>query len=399
MNFRLTLLATALFASPVFAATTVTEIDAATYNGAFGTITFNDHGYTGPAGVGAADFQVGNGFDASRIGQIQNVVTKDPDWKTSDPAHNVLGDFGGPAYPNANMDATTNFFLWGYTTKGGSTFNNMKIDKAGNYFVAKNDMQFKFYDTFDYKNGTNSVSTYDTVVNFQPYAISDAKGWCGSVLASNPDSLERMAGQVTFDFAMDVYLWDGGPVSGGGNGTGTAMTQIVPDFVMRSFGDYVVDINTNGNIQHFEGSAVENNTNPETGLLDAAWQNQVSFLGGGVIPEGVWVFNKGTLDVTVADVQGAKGAVDGETRADGAKWHKNGFGGYAFLLRADGTRELFEVGGLAVDDPANDYASNRAVWTDYPAPAAVPEAETYAMMLAGLGLVGAMAARRRRQMA
>lgn len=152
---------------------------------------------------------------------------------------------------------------------------------------------------------------------------------------------------------------------------------------MRSYGSYVVDVTKDGYTQHYEGSAVENNTNPETGLLDPAFQNQVSFLGGGVIPEGVWVFNKGTPDVTVADVQGAKGTVDGETRADGAVWHKNGFGGYAFLLRADGTRELFYV--------------NPTGHSDYVA--TVPEPEAYAMMLVGVGLVGGMAMRRRRQMA
>jgi hypothetical protein len=392
MKFKLTLLAAALCASPAFAsaATTwdaalgawVTGIDAATY-GSTGTITFDDHGYIGPDGVGANDFQVGSGFDASRIGQKQNVVTKNPDWLTSDPTHDVYGDFGGPYQPGANMDATVNFFAWAYTTVAGSTFNNMTIDKAGNYFVAKSDMQFMFYDTFQYNNGTN-VSSYDTVVNFQPYAISDARGWCGSVLTTDPNSLQRMAGQVTFDFAFDAYLWDDVPLSEGGNGSGGPMTQIVPDFVMRSYGSYVVDVTTSGGYtQHFEGSAVENNTNPVTGELDPAFQNQVSFLGAGVVPDGVWVFNKGTANVTVADVQGAKGALDGETRSDGAVWHKNSFGGYAFLLRADGTRELFYV--------------NPTGHSDYVA--TVPEPETYAMMLVGAGLVGGMAARRRRQMA
>jgi hypothetical protein len=389
MKRKLTLLISAMFATPALAGTLPpTIIDATTYNGAVGTITFDDHGYTGPTvggyTVGANDFQVGSGFDASRVGQIQNVVTKDPDWLTSDPAHNVSGDFGGPAFNNANMDATVNFFAWAYTTKGGSTFNNMTIDKAGNYYVAKNDMSFEFYDRYQYTVGTTPVSNYDTVVNFQPYAISDAKGWCGSVLTSDPTSLSRMAGQVTFDFAFDAYLWDGGPVSEGGTGSGIPMTQIVPDFVMRSYGSYVVDVTKDGYTQHFEGSAVENNTNPLTGELDPAFQNQVSFLGAGVVPEGVWVFNRGTADLSVADVQGTKGTFDGETRADGAVWHKNGFGGYAFLLRADGTRDLWYVN----PEGHSDYVAT-----------SVPEPETYAMMLAGVGLVGAMAARRRRRRA
>lgn len=366
----LSLLATALIATPAFAATPqtfTTNIDSATYYST-GTITFNDHGYTGPTGVGANDFQVGAGFDASRIGQIQNVVTKNPDWVTSDLPKTLLADGfeGAPTptgkYTNANMDGQVNFFQWGYTTVGGSTFNNMQIDKAGNYKVAKSDMAFQMYDTFQYKNGSNPVQTVDTYINFQPYAISDAKGWCGSVLASAPAALERMAGQVTFDFAFDVYLDDTGP------GTGVPATQVVPDFVMRSYGDYVVSVTTAGGTkQVFRGSAVENNTNPLTGELDAAWQNQVSFLGAGVIPRGAWVLNDGTVDVTVV-----------EEGTEGATWHANQYAGYAFLLRADGTRTLI---------------SSATDWSDYTA-AAVPEPSTYAMMAVGLGLVGGMARRR-----
>lgn len=389
MKRTLTVLVSALFATPAFAAIWTTNIDATTYNGAVGTITFDDHGYIGPDNVGAGDFQVGSGFDASRIGQVQNVVTKNPDWLTPDAPQTILGDMTADVYSNANMDGQVNFFQWGYTTRGGSTFSNMTIDKAGNYFVAKNDMQFNMYDSFDYKDASNplaAVQTRDTVINFQPYAISDAKGWCGSVMTEDPNSLARMAGQVTFDFAFDVYLFDGGPVADGGTGFGSPMTQIVPDFVMRSYGSYVVDVTAPGNVlQHYESSAVENNANPVTGELDPAFQNEVSFHGGGVIPKGVWVFNRGTADLSVAEIQGAAGAVDGETRADGAVWHVNGFAGYAFLLRADGTRELFYV--------------NPEGHSDYFAAAAVPEPETYAMMLVGLGMVAGMAARRRRQMA
>jgi len=55
-------------------------------------------------------------------------------------------------------------------------------------------MQFGFYDNFNYHDTTavNPDSTYDTNINFQPYAISDAKGWCGSTMISNP---------------MDFLLW------------------------------------------------------------------------------------------------------------------------------------------------------------------------------------------------
>lgn len=371
MKRNLTLLATALFATPAFAATYVTTIDAGTYTSA-GTITFNDGGYTGPTGVNAEDFQVTStvtgitGFDSNSIGQMQNVVTKDPDWQTSDPAHTVYGDFTStPTYNNANMDGSVNFFMWGYTTVAGSTFNNMTIDTAGNYHIAKNDMAFQYYDVFKYNNGTDPIQTLDSKINFQPYAVSDATGWCGSVLADDPNSLERMAGQVKFDFAFDVYF-EMVP----GSTPSFSSTQLVPDFVMRSYGSYEVNVVTNGGVaQVYNGSAVENNTNPETGVLDAAWQNDVSFLGAGVIPNGVWVLNDGTPDVQIVDA-GTKGAT----------WHGNSFAGYAFLLRADGTRELYYV--------------NEAGWSDYASPA--PEAETYAMMLAGLGLVGTMAARRRR---
>lgn len=380
MKRKLTVLVSAMFATPALATTWTTTIDTATY-GSAGTITFDDGGYTGPAGVGANDFQVGSGFDASSIGQIQNVVTKDPDWLTSDPAHNPTADMTYPTvtYSNANMDGSVNFYQWGYTTVGGSTFNNMTIDTAGNYYVARDDMNFQYYDVFQYNNGTDPVQSVDTKINFQPYAISDAKGWCGSVLASAPDSLEQMAGQVTFDFAFDVYF-EFVP----GTMPSFASTEIVPDFVMRSYGSYVVDVTVGTDVQHYVGSAVENNTNPLTGELDPEWQNQVSFLGAGVIPKGVWVFGDGTANVSVAEDQGVAGTVNGQTRADGATWHQNTFAGYAFLLRADGTRELTYIN----PEGFSDYVS-----------APVPEPETYAMMLAGLSMVGGMAARRRRRRA
>lgn len=395
---KLTLLAAALCASPAFAATTwTTTIDAATYAGTSGTITFNDWGYTGPTGVGANDFQVGTGFDASKIGQIQTVITQVPDYRTSDPSSNIVGDLmNDPAFPNANMDGGVNFYNWGYTTPANSTFSAMQIDTAGNYNIAKANMSFGYYDMFEYRDtsGVNPNQSFDTVINFKPYAVSDAKGWCGSVLAPAPGSLAQMAGQVTFDFAMDVYFdW-------GEYGTEFSSTQLVPGFVMRSYGDYTVSVSYDGSgedPQFFQGSAVGNNTHPESivagegGTLDADYLNKVSFLGAGVLPAGVWVsadsfnldgsrkmrtdFNPTTgvstevWDVTIV-AEGTAGAV----------WHVNAFGGYAYLLRADGERILTYV--------------NPAGFSDYVA--AVPEPETYAMMLAGLGLVGAMAARRRR---
>jgi hypothetical protein len=381
----MSLLSAVLLASPAFtasAATWTTNIDAATY-GVTGTIVFNDNDYVGPNGVGANDFQVGAGFDASRVGQIQNVITKDPDGLTSDPAKRIVADFGSSeVFTNANMDGTVNFYRWAYTTVGGSTFNNMTIDKAGNYFVAKNDMTFQYYDVFNYKDttGVNPDQTYDTGLNFQATAISDARGWCGSVLTSSPDSLERMAGQVTFDIAFDVYFDDNIRAE---DHDVFSSRQIIPDFVMRSYGDYSMNVTmADGRVVSFSGSAVENNTNPLTGELDPDWQNQVSFLGGGVIPKGVWVFDDGSLDVTVADVQGVAGTVDGQIRGDGATWHKNSFAGYSFLLRADGTRMLT----FAAED-----------WSDYTSVSGVPEPSAYAMMAIGLGLVGGAVHRRRKR--
>lgn len=346
-----------------------TVIDQATY-GVTGSIQFRDWGYTGPNGAGANDFSVpgSGGFDASQIGQVQTVVTygvdstgtSNLDGLTPDPAKTVRSD-GGDIYTNASMDGTVNFYRWAYTTPSNSTFNNMQIDKNGNYFVSRNNMSFGFYDYFAYRDatGTNPSEMVDTSINFQPYAISDGRGWCGSTLATNPNGVSVMAGQLTFDFAFDAYLVDGAPnpVNGGG-------TQIVPDFVMRSYGDYVVTVNgstpTATEMTTYRGSAVINNTNPITGDLDPDYQNEVSFLGGGVVPRGVWVtadsYNPngtrrlnadGTWQVTVARLAGQSTTCTPSTTsaalvraADGAVCHRNSFSTYGFLMRADGTRQL-----------------------------------------------------------
>ena len=392
---KLGILSVALMASPAFATTWTTTYTNSS-GGTIATINFDDWGYKGPTvngyTVGANDFQVGSGFDASRIGQIQNVVTKNPDWKTPDPSWNpssptntnkVVDDSNnGTVYPNASMDGTVNFYKWAYTTVGGSTFNNMTIDKAGNYFVSKNDMHFQFYDTFQYNNGTTDsngnpiVQNIDTTINFQPYAISDARGWCGSVLVSNPNGVSQMAGQVTFDFAFDAYLGNSHP----SDPETSYATQIVPGFVMRSYGSYTISAKG----LNYAGSAVMNNTNPQTGQLDPAWQNQVSFLGGGVVPKGVWVYNDGTSNVTVAADQSVAGTTSGQVRSsDGATWHQNSFAGYAFLMRADGSRTLTYI---APDGHSDYVATDPAAYASL---AAVPEPQTYAMMLAGMGLVGA----------
>jgi hypothetical protein len=386
----------------------VTTIDVARYNST-GTITFNDWGYTGPNGVGANDFAVTSpvtgitGFDPARIGQTQNVLTLDPDWKTPDPAiTSYMTEFTATtARPNTSQDAQVNFFRWTYTTGGGSTFNNMQIDKAGNYFVARNDMNFMLYENFVYHDTTGAPgneTTIDSNINFQPYAVTDALGWCGSTLNSDPNGVGIMAGQVSFGVAFDVYMGDTLP------GTGVPTTQLIPNFVMRSYGSYVVNIDRG---QYFVGSAVMNNNNPELmpldgggnvdgaavvggAALDPDYQNRVSFLGAGVIPKGAWVTADsyvspsvkklnadGTWDVQL--VEGADSVCDpgnpGSAPVAGAVCAGNFFAGYAFLMRADGQRTLTFI----APDGHSDYLSA-------PAPVPLPAAA----WLFGPGLLGLM---------
>ena len=349
-----------------FAATFTTTIDAATYLSS-GTITFDDWGYKGPAGVGANDFQVGSGFNSgvnnSNIGQIQHVITKDPDYLTPDAETSgpwmqptVVGDlFNTPTYTTPNMDAGVSFYHWAYTSPANSTFSNMKIDKAGNYSIAKTDMSFNYYDLFQYRDasGANPDQTLDTRINFQPYAISDAHGWCGSVLNMDPNGVGVMAGQVTFNFAMDVFF-DFGSVPT------YSSTQLISGFIMRSYGDVVVDVSTSGGDRMLmNASAVGNNTNPTSivrgvgGTLDPAYQNKVSFHGAGVLPAGVWVSADSFVPVGSSTKKmrtdynpttGTTGSVWDVTIVPegtaGAVWHANAFAGYAFILRADAARIL-----------------------------------------------------------
>lgn len=327
-----------------------TTYDEATYGvGGVGVISFDDWGLVGPSGVNAGDFQVGSGFNPAQLGQIQRVETVAPDWLTPDAPMDIgMPEFGPVTRTNASTDGTVNFYQWAYTTPS-STFNNMQIDKAGNYHIAKNDMKFGFYDTFTYHDATGlptdpstDIPTYNT---FQPYAISDARGWCGSILASNPAALDSMYGQVTFDFSFDhKFPWE----------TKFA-PQLVSDFVMRSYGTLTVEVTSSlDTVGVMESNAVINNTNPLTGEVDPDYYNKVSFHGGGVVPLGTWVsgdsYERGPDGEILLDEYGQKirklnpdgtwdvTIVDAGT--DGAEWHINSFGGYAFILRADGMRIL-----------------------------------------------------------
>ncbi len=377
---------------------------ATVYTTAIGT--FDDWGYVGPNGAGWNDFVVpgSGGFNSSRVGQIQHVITQTPDRLTPDAPMDLWKDLIEPTsgqatyFNNANMDGQVNFYGWGYTTKAGSTFSNMRIDTAGNYSIARDDMHFNRYNTFSYQSeagpNPNPDGEYNTSIRFQPYAISDAKGWCGSVLSSTPGALEKMAGQVTFDFAFDArFPW---------TGTGPSSPQIVTGFVMRSYGKLTIDLpgilNEDTGLtfdQHFEASAVINNTNPLTGELDSAYSNLVSFMGGGVVPSGAWVsadsFNPDGSRKMRSDYNPTTGLTasvwDVHVVAEGtpgAVWHDNSFKGYGFLLRADGSRDLDFVANPLIDG----YN-----WTDYPVAVPVPAA----VWLFGSGLLGLGATFRRRK--
>ena len=347
----------------VLAAQYVTNIDEATY-GKIGTITLDDWGFIGPQGRTAADFEPINGFNFDSIGQIQHVVTRDADLLTPDAnATTAIDLYGGGGFAEGNMDAVVQFYKWAYTTKAGSTFNNMLIDTDGDYFIDQNDMNFLIYDSYTHTGsateGTRFYSpdgTYVTNIAFKPYVLSNAKGWCGSVLGTNPGALEPMAGQVTFDFAFDVYFQTEPGVFT------YSSTEIVRDFEMRSFGTVSLNVtNPDGSgAQIMSASAVVNNTSPDPLLhtmqvdgapADPNHYNLVSFHGAGVLEKTT--FNCGILNpdwvggVGLPSPSNHKytGLIDGPTdetscSAAGGTWQKHSYGGYAYILRADGIRVI-----------------------------------------------------------
>ena len=342
----------------------VTNIDEATF-GKIGTITFDDWGFIGPQGRTAIDFEPTNGFNFDSIGQRQHVVTRDADLLTPDAPYTTQIDLlGGGGFAGGNMDATVNFYKWGYTTKAGSTFNNMLIDTDGDYFIAQNDMNFLRYDTYVHTGtvpeGTRFYApdgTYYTNIAFKPYVLSNAKGWCGSTLASNPGALEPMAGQVTFDFAFDVYFQTEPGVFT------YSSTEIVRDFEMRSYG--TISINTTNpdgstGAQVMSASAVVNNTSPDPLLhtmqvdgapADSNYYNLVSFMGAGVLEKTVgqcgvlnpdFVGGSGLTDTSNLKYTGLIDGPTDETSCNtaGGTWQTHAYGGYAYILRADGIRVI-----------------------------------------------------------
>lgn len=365
--------------------------DGSTTNGVTGTIILDDWGFIGPQGRQADSFApyggvFGTGLyetngkafciadpAACGVGQRQHVVVTGPDGITPDAPATILDDFLPDTgdFINANVDSLTTFFQWGYTTVGGSTFNDMMIDYDGDYKIAKDDMTFEFFDTMDYTQvipdggvrlGTNPDTDPDAVppiiyhntLNFQPYAVSDAEGWCGSVIAAHPNAHEAMAGQVKFDIIMDVYQRK---IDTEGNIVLQFFSsELTSDFEMRSFGNIVVDFPDNA--QYMAAQAVVNNTDAnvapqsvsiDTPTGDLSWHNRVSFMGADVLKTGYW------CGIQTAEWQGGARGIgvkhyetiryDITTLADceaipDAKWAKNAFPGFAYILRADADRVI-----------------------------------------------------------
>lgn len=377
-----------------------------------GEARFDDWGYSHVAPDGtvryANDFAPINGFNGAT--QIQRVVTLGPDRLTPDAPQLIAEDFTTTKlFYDANMDSQTNFYNWGYTTTYGSEFNNMQIDADGDYHIERNDMAFAFYDVFDYQyEGTGDPTAlplgtadgvYNTNISFQPYALSNAAGWCGSTMASNPGSLEAMAGQVTFDFGFEAYFTED-------NAPGTGAMQIVEDFIMRSYGTLEIDVTyDDGTNLSFKASAVVNNTNPLDGTasldangdpilievpvlnddgtsaldangdprtqwvpdnsvggggVDGGYYNKVSFMGGGIVPDGNWLLLHDSTPIDydsngdpIYNVSNDNIAAVVDAGTADAIYYENSFKGYPFLLRADGIRIMTDLNYDLYSDLSN----------------------------------------------
>lgn len=386
MNIKSPLLITlfVVFSNNSHAVQWVKTFDGSTTGNWAGTITLDDWGFVGPQGRQADSFaphggQFGNGMYDSMgaafcianpascdIGQMQHVVTSGPDGITPDPPHDILDDFlpNTGNFERANVDSLANFFFWGWTSPAGSTFSNMLIDFDGDYKIAKDDMAFVWHSTIEYTQvipdgegriGTTPDGSYYNSLAFLPYAVSDASGWCGSVIAMHPNAHEAMAGQVKFDLAIDVYRR---------NADGSLQyfsTEVSPDFEMRSFGDISVNFAQTGNpnTQTMSARAVVNNTDPNvdnqsvgpaTPVGDLSWHNKVSFMGANILGNTGWC---GVESAEWLDPEVVKGpevkrlsairkdlTTQAECEAAGAKWSANGFSGSAYILRADANRYI-----------------------------------------------------------
>jgi len=386
-----------------------------------GTATFDDWGYVGPGGRTAMDFDPenggfggpaeGNALDpAGGIGQIQHVVTTGPDGLTPDDDFYFTEGYPD-LFSHANTDSQVNFYDKMYTTVAGSTFNNMQIDYDGDYLVKREDMSFNYYRTFEYIRDPGDEiprflddGEYQTAIQFKPYALSDARGWCGSVMVSNPGAMEAMAGQVQFDFAFEAFL--GRKLVGGEGTPGTGSLQIVPEFQMRSYGTLTINsLFQNGSTYTYVANAVVNNTNPLAGAVNPAtglkevggtgvdenFYNEVSFMGGGSVPDKVFIrlFDMSTYDASTLTVSHHQNIdkvfnltdannivaifdtnndfVEAQDATTGAVLpnvvlHDNAFSGYGFILRADGIRVInafdFNVYNDFSGIPASSYNAN-----------------------------------------
>lgn len=286
-------------------------------------------------------------------------------------------------FENASIDGTANLAGLAFTVATGTQFMNMQIDRNGNYYVARRDMQWDWIDSYEYKNlETGQRATHDTFFNIQPYPISDAYGWCGAVPPGDPNSQRSMAGQLIKDIAFDVYAMDGSPA----DGIPAFTTEIVPSFVMRSFGIYVVDVtmmNFGGIRQRYSSRSkgvhqrpVDSPYGPAGSIVQPGdgdyqlWRNRVSPFAAGVVPTGAWVINEGNPFYMQVVPPGTPGAV----------WHQNKFGGAAFIVRGDMERRINYINlpsGWAGDqntvaDDTQLYAEaiaanamDRADWTDW----------------------------------
>ena len=135
------------------------------------------------------------------------------------------------------------------------------------------------------------------------------------------------------------------------------------------------------------GTQVFHNDNAITDLGGSPAPNSVAAVGGTfTVAVNAFAFHYASGDIASLDFGGGPGRLDTSSAA--------GFIGRGFIGIVSDTALTSFIANNAVF-PAN-IGNDRYFIDDFRINAAVPEPETYAMMLAGLGLVG-LAARRKRQ--